>query len=194
MKNNIQIGKTILGVCIVLSTLNSCKNESHKIDSGIVIADSTATTVQNQDNEVDVSYIEYASEINNLQIELGQLALEKAISKDVKDFAGMLIKDHTQSLEELKTFANKKTMTVPAATTENVSKKYKELKMKSGTDFDKEFVAFMVENHTEVVDKMTEISQKAIDADFKLWASRQLDSYITHRDEAIKLNKKMGGK
>lgn len=66
--------------------------------------------------------------------------------------------------------------------------------MKAGSDFDKEFVAFMVENHTEVVDKMTEISQKAIDSDFKLWASRQLDSYITHRDEAIKLNKKMGGK
>lgn len=130
MKNNIQIGKSILGVCIVLSTLNSCKNESHKSDSGIVIADSTATTVQNKDNEIDVSYIEYASEINNSQIELGQLALEKAISKDVKDFAGMIIKDHTESLEELKTFTNKKAMTVPTvptATTENVSEKYKEL-------------------------------------------------------------------
>jgi putative membrane protein len=194
MKTLINLSKIILGTSLLLCSLNSCKNEPKQENLVIESNDQTEAKLVNDDIEnidSDAAFLAYAAEINLLEVEIGRLALQKAINGDVKDYARMLIDDHNKSLLELKTLANKQTITLPNAIPEPLMEKYNGLKEKSAADFDKAFVDMMVEEHETAVDKMTAISQKIKNSDSKLWSSRQIDSFITHRDEAKKLKEKI---
>lgn len=194
MKTILNISKVVLGATLLLCSLNSCKNEHKQEDSEVVPEVINDTVVANDTIvENDVTYLAYAAEINLYEIEVGKLALQKALNADVKDFARMLIDDHTKSLEELKALASKKAITMPTTMPAEMTADLDMLKAKATVDFDKHFINMMADGHEKAADKMTEIAQKIKDNDFKLWASRQIDAFITHRDQAKKLEQKLGG-
>jgi putative membrane protein len=190
------LSKIVFATGLLFCSLNSCKDNKQveQLDNKVTPKMMNDTVVTNDTIvENDANYLVYATEVNLYQIEVGKLALQKALNADVKDFARMLIDDHTKSLEELKVLANKKALTMPTTIPEEMTSDLEMLKGKATVDFDKEFINMMADDHENAVDKMTEIAQKIKDSDFKLWASRQIDSFITHRDKAKKLKEKLGG-
>ena len=193
MKKIVHLSKIILGAGLLLFTINSCKNEPKHEDPVASADEQKETKFEKKDIKDDSEFLTDAAEINLLEIEIGKLALQKGISQDVKQYATMLVDDHTKSLEELKVLANENTITLPVEISEAGRVKYNQLNEK-GADFDKKFIDFMVEDHEKAADKMTEISQKATNEDFKLWASRETSTFLAHHEEAKKLKEKLAGK
>ncbi|MEO8254144.1 MAG: DUF4142 domain-containing protein [Flavobacterium sp.] len=191
MKKTIQLSSTIIGVILLTFTMNSCKNEPKTEDIKEVTEIPNEVKVENETVENDASFLNEIAEIHLAEIEIGKLAMKKAIRPDVKKYAQMLINDHTKSLEELRALAIKNTITLPTSTLAIDVEKYNELDKKSGTDFDTAFINMMIEGHEKAVNRMTEISQKAKDPDVKLWTSRQVTTFTTHFDEAKKLKEKV---
>lgn len=190
MKKLVCLSKMIVGTGFLLFTINSCKNEPKHDDPVQYPEKENETKFESKKIADDSEFLTDAAEINIMEVEIGRLVLKKGVSKDVKDYARMLIDDHTKSLEELKSLANENTITLPTEISEMGREKYNELNEKSGNEFDKKFIDMMVEGHEKAVDKMTEISQKATNEDFKLWASRQTSVFINHHEEAKKLKEK----
>lgn len=192
MKTIIKFSQVIFGAVLVIITMNSCKNE-HKQEANEVLPEvQTEVNSDIESRDTDADFLEYALENNNFQIEAGKLAMKKGIDQDVKKYATMLVDEHNKSLEELSSLAAKKSLPFPTSLSENINTDYSELSKKIGTNFDKAFILLMVDRHKEAVDKMTEFSQKIKDNDFKLWAARELDVLITHRDQAKKIKEKLG--
>lgn len=192
MKKRFHLSRIIIGLILLTFTMNSCKKEPKLVDpQEEVVEKENDTLIENDSVENDASYLSEIAIIHMSEIEIGKLALQKGIRADVKKYAQMLITDHNKSLEELKTLANKQTITLPTSSTEIELDNYNKLKEKSGTDFDDYFIDMMVNDHEKAMDKITEISQKVKDSDVKLWTSRQVTIFTTHSDEAKKLKGKV---
>ena len=187
MKKITHFSKIILGAALLLFTMNSCKQEPKQEDPKEVAEEINEDKFANDEVEDDADYLADAAEIHFCEIEIGKLALQKGTSADVKKYAQTLITDHTKSLEELQALANKKTITLPTAISEDGKEKYDKLNKESGTEFDRKFIDLVSEGHEKAVDKMTEIAQKATDPDIKLWTSRQTSTLTAHHEEAKKL-------
>lgn len=190
MKKTIQLSSTIIGAILLAITMNSCKNEPKTEDVNEETVIQKEVKIEDAAVENDASFLNEIAEIHLAEIEIGKLAMKKAIRPDVKKYAQMLINDHTTSLEELRALAIKNTITLPTSTLAIDVEKYNELDKKSGTDFDTAFINMMVDGHEKAVNRVTEISQKATDPDVKLWISRQVTTFTTHFDEAKKLKEK----
>ena len=90
---------------------------------------------------------------DNSEVRVGRLAVENGSSKGVRDFGQMLVMDHGKAKEQVVQVAL--AMNVPATddTLPEADAVYTRLQALSGADFDKEFVAAMIEDHRKDIDK-----------------------------------------
>jgi len=102
---------------------------------------------------------------NLAEVQLGQMATQKAADADVKAFGQMMVKDHTQANEELKQIASQLKAQPPA----QLDQKHKELADKlsklQGAQFDREYVNAMVQGHQEVLGKLKARAGSALPSD-----------------------------
>ena len=187
MKKIISLSRIILGAGLLMLTLNSCKNEPKKEDPKEVAEDANDEKFDNDAVEDDAQYLTDAAEILLSEIEIGKLGLAKSANPEVKKFAQALVTDHTKALEELNALANKKTISIPTTITEEGREEYNKLDKYTSAEFDKKFIDLTTDDHEKAVDKMTEIAQKATDADIKTWSSRQITVMLEHHEIVKKL-------
>jgi len=88
------------------------------------------------------------------EVQLGQMASERASNADVKAFGQMMVKDHSQAGGELKQVASQLEIQPPA----QLDQKHKDLADKlsklQGEAFDREYMTAMVQGHQEVLGKL----------------------------------------
>lgn len=118
------------------------------------------------------------------EVALGKLAAEKASQKEVKDFAKMMVDDHTKANAELKSLAEKKAVKLPAEPKPAHKAVEARLARLSGAAFDKAYMAAMVKDHRKAVDMFTRQSNGAADDDLQAWATRTLPALKHHLEEA----------
>ena len=85
------------------------------------------------------------------EVALAKLAQEKASNADVKSFAAKLEKDHSQANDDLKEVASKKNITLASAPSKSHQALHDKLAKLSGAEFDKAYVAAMLESHQKGV-------------------------------------------
>lgn len=123
------------------------------------------------------------------EVQLGQMASQKAMNQRVKDFGAMMVKDHSAANDKLKGIAASKNITLPGTLSNDAQKDYDDLNKKTGKDFDKAYVKMMVDDHkTDVKDFQNE-AKNATDADLKNFASQTLPTLQMHLDSAETIKK-----
>src|SRR3954471_15895813 len=114
--------------------------------------DTTRTTNAAMSKTVSAqSFATQAAIIGKAEIELGQMAEQRSQSKDVKNFAQRMVKDHTAADAKLKKIAGKATLNLPDtldAEHQAVKQKLSGLK---GDAFDKEYIKAMAQGHDKAV-------------------------------------------
>jgi putative membrane protein len=85
------------------------------------------------------------------EVEASRLALEKSASADVKDFANMMITDHSKANDELAALAKKYDIEVPDSTTLTKQAKEKILDMRDES-FDAAYADNQVKAHEEAIE------------------------------------------
>jgi putative membrane protein len=88
------------------------------------------------------------------EVQLGQMASERAASPDVKAFGQMMVKDHSAANGELSKLASQMKIEPP----KEADKAHKELASRlstlHGAEFDRAYIAAMVQGHRDVADSL----------------------------------------
>jgi putative membrane protein len=126
-----------------------------------------------------------------MEVELGNLAQQKAKNQSVKDFGKMMVDDHTNVNNNLKDIASKKNIDVPASITDNQKKDIDKLSKKSGTDFDKAYVNMMVEDHKKDIAAFKKANGDVGDNDIKNFITTTLPTLQKHLDSIQSVKSKM---
>lgn len=137
--------------------------------------------------EDDAEFAVEAADAGMLEVQLGTLALTKASSPQVKQFAQMMVDDHTKANNELKTLAQQKNITLPTTLGNESQRTYDNFNEKTGEDFDKEYVDQMVKSHRETIDEFEDAAEEGKDSEVKSWASSKLTALRHHLEEAERL-------
>lgn len=193
MKKTSFFGKALFGAAVVTLSLGavSCKDNNENDPKEVAEEENEAKFDENDAMEDDAEYLVAAASMDMKEIELGKLAQQKGTHADVKAFGKMMEDAHTKSLNDIKSTAEAKNISLPNSAPERVQDKYEDLNEESGTDFDKKYAEQMVKMHEKAADKMEEISEKANDADIRMWAANMLPEIRKHHEEAKALKDKV---
>ena len=129
------------------------------------------------------------------EIETSKLALEKSSSADIKAFANMMIKDHTEANAELKALANKHDIEVPDDTTLVKQAKEKILDMRDES-FDAAYANNQVKAHEETIALFKKEAETVTDdkkagaTELKGFAQKMLPALEKHLTAAKELQAK----
>ena len=106
-------------------------------------------------------FLTKAMEANAAEVKLGELAESKAQDPRVKDYAAMVVKDHTMALDKMQMLMEQRVndKVSPATNTDWHTMKLTPMQQKtfdrlsklSGADFDREFMMTMVADHQAAV-------------------------------------------
>jgi len=157
--------------------------------------DTTRTTNAAMPKTVSAqSFATQAAIIGKAEIELGQMAEQRSQSKDVKNFAQRMVKDHTAADAKLKKIAGKATLNLPDtldAEHQAVKQKLSGLK---GDAFDKEYIKAMAQGHDKAVALFEAASQGTqMPSELKEFAASTLPTLKEHEELAHSLHEKEGG-
>lgn len=120
------------------------------------------------------------------EIKASQLAATNSQNADVKSFAQMMITDHSKANQTLDSLENDKMITEKDTISAEHQELIDSLAKKTGTEFDKAYVAMMVKDHEEAVelfsDQVDDKNQTIQD-----FARKTLPVIQMHLDDAKKL-------
>jgi putative membrane protein len=123
-------GKTALTLALVIVTLGAALG-------------AVAATVPRG----DAKFLQKAAADGMAEVQLAQLAREKAMREEVKQFAERMAADHGKANEEVKSIASSLNVQLPAGPDRKHEKALEKLKGLSGGDFDRAYMKHMVKDH-----------------------------------------------
>lgn len=112
-----------------------------------MVALGTAGVVRADSVSDDKKFIADSAQGSLAEINFAKLALQKSQDKNIRAFATKMIKDHEMLIASMKPFAAKLDEKLPSGPPLLDKAKYEELKLKSGTSFDRAYVEAMVKDH-----------------------------------------------
>lgn len=157
----------------------------------------SAQAVNKETAPVDKESSDFAIEAANggmMEVQAGKLAQEKATSQRVKDFAAMMVRDHSKAGDELKGLAQSKNIALPDSVAGDHKDHIDKMSKMSGKDFDEHYIDMMVDDHNEDVEKFEKAASNLSDPDLKAWAANTLPTLRAHQDSAKALKESMKNK
>ncbi|MGK7390430.1 MAG: DUF4142 domain-containing protein [Candidatus Cyclobacteriaceae bacterium M2_1C_046] len=98
-------------------------------------------------------FLIYASMVNKMQLLVSEMAMEKAATEKVRQYANIIHEDHKLHLQNLKQILDDRDMNVPDTLSQRFNNIITELQNSSGAEFDRQFVDFMIEDHKKAIAK-----------------------------------------
>jgi putative membrane protein len=130
----------------------------------------------------DADFAVKAANGGMMEVQLGNYAQQNAVSKRVKDFGAMMVKDHTKANEELKSIAAAKNITLPTSIGNDAQKDMDDMMKKKGNDFDKAYMNMMLDDHKKDVKEFEKAAKDCKDAEIKTFAGKTLPVLLAHLD------------
>jgi putative membrane protein len=132
----------------------------------------------------DKTFLEKAGKSGMEEVAISQAALPHLQNAQAKEFAQMMVSDHTGANRELMALAAKKGVTLPAKQPD--TKKWDKKKEKG---YDEDYMEKMVKDHDDAVDLFTKASKNSDDADVKAFAAKTLPTLQAHHAKAKSIKK-----
>ena len=160
---------------------------STEFRSYFLCASSSSSPSSNPDQE----FVTKAAQGNSAEVELGKIVAAKSKDPNVKQFAQMMVKDHTTALNELQELAQTKNLNFNDDLPDDAKALQQKLSSDTGKQLDKDYMDGMVEDHQKDVQEFTDKSQNAKDPDVKQWASKTLPTLQKHLEKAQQIDAKL---
>ncbi len=145
-------------------------------------------------NRTDKKFIDETAQDGIAEVQLSQLASQKASSPQVKQVASQMYIEHSQANQQLKDLAMRKGVQPPTSLTKDDQKEYKKLRDLSGTDFDREYIGYLVKDHKSDIDLFQKEVKDGKDVDLKNWASDMVPKLQHHLTMVQNLQARISGK
>jgi putative membrane protein len=120
---------------------------------------------------------------NHKEIEMGKVAEKKGVSKEVKEFGKMLVKDHTAADQKAMSLAKKEKIELGKVE----PKTAEAMEMGKGADFDAQFARMMLDDHKKDISELTDARDNTKDEALKEYLTAILPTLKKHQAEAEKI-------
>ena len=136
------------------------------------------------------NFVHTAANANTMEIQSSQIALQKTTNERVKDFAHLMIKDHTRIGDELELIAQKQNLQLPRGLDSKSQSSLKRLQSESGARFDRTYAPMMLKGHQQAVKLFQSYAKNGDDQQLKEWAQQTLPTLQEHlrRAETMESN------
>jgi putative membrane protein len=124
-------------------------------DSSGTTTPTTPSAVTTQSMDADSLFVMTAAQEDLFEITSSQLALERAESQEVRDYAQQMITDHTATTEQLTPIASELGVTPPTEPAPAQQFMLAHLQTLQGADFDTAYLRHQVLAHQAAVDAFT---------------------------------------
>ncbi|WP_019948242.1 DUF4142 domain-containing protein [Hymenobacter aerophilus] len=154
-------------------------------------------TMMNADNAAapmmsDADFMKMVATGGHNEMGLSKLAMDKGVSGATKDFASMMVTDHTKAGNELEPIAKSKNVMLSTEMDAEHMALKAEMEKLSGDQFAQKYAQQMVTDHQKTVDAFQSEIQNGTDADVKAFATKVLPTIQEHLEMAKKLPGAMG--
>jgi putative membrane protein len=129
---------------------------------------------------------------NQMEIALGNLAKERASSREVRDYGDRLVRDHQNAEREMIEFARNHGISIsqpPAVKRAQDKKAMEKLRGLNGSELDRELVSMMVKDHRKVIDQMTAARSRFTDPKLDALLDKMLPVLKEHLEAAENLER-----
>jgi len=140
---------------------------------------------------LDQKFIMDAAMGNNAEIQMGQLAVQKATTPEVKQFAQMMIDHHTAANTQLAQNAQAMGMTLPTGVAPNHQAVMTGMQNLSGTQFDMAYVKQQLGDHAATRDLYEMARKDGKDKGAKDYAKKTLPTVEQHYDQLKTMDMRM---
>jgi putative membrane protein len=141
----------------------------------------------------DQEFVDFAAQTDMTEAHLGQLAANQAESQGVKDYAQMLVTDHTNDYNQLTAVASKANLNVPKGLDAKHDKMIAPFEKLKGAAFDRQYIREMVAGHEAAIAAYDRESREGQNADLKNYAQQALPTLEKHKNGAVDLEKSSKG-
>lgn len=139
-------------------------------------------------------FIKKASISSLFEIESSKVALDRSKNSQVKNLANKLIEDHTATNKKLKETLTKEKLRFPMNMTldEDHTEKVDDLKEASESEFDKRYIALMLDGHKNAIDSFQDfLNAKDTHPALRNFAEQTLPALKKHLEEVGSINKQL---
>jgi putative membrane protein len=187
----------IVGVFVLLSGLSAAPQDNMNggnANSNTGRSANANTSQAAMAKSADGKFMMTAAAGGLAEVELGRLALERASSDAVKQYAQRMVDDHTKANQDLMQVAATKGVTLPTGPDPKHMALIERLRGRSGADFDRMYVKEAgVKAHQDMEKLFRNETIKGKDADVMAFASRTLPAVQDHLRMARDLSGTMTG-
>jgi len=134
-------------------------------------------------NDPDKFFVVEAAIDNAFEVQLSQIAQQKAQDPQVKQIAQRMIQDHQQANQQLQQTAQGLGLTVPQTLPMIKQHELQIYQQLSGQDFDKQYLSCLKAGHAKDVSKFQDVSQTAKNDQVKQFAQQQLPILQQHAQQ-----------
>ena len=127
----------------------------------------------------DKTFVEKAAKGGTEEVAISQAALPHLANSDAKQFASMMVSDHTAANMTLMTLANQKGIVLPTKQPD-VDKWAKA----DSKHYDEDYIDKMVKDHEGAVELFAKASKKSDDPDLLAFATNTLPTLQVHLEKA----------
>jgi putative membrane protein len=128
----------------------------------------------------DKSFYDKAAEGGIAEVNDATLAAQSATDPKLKDFAAMMIKDHSAANNKLSALAATKNLTLPTSASVLEMASHAKLKILSGDAFDKSYIKGQIAAHRDTLKLLRKELATGEDADAKAFAKSILPTVQGH--------------
>jgi len=119
-----------------------------------------------------------------LEIETSKVAQTKSRNADVKAFAAMLVRDHTATSAELKTWATTSGVALPAVADDGTKLLIDNIRNGDATGFDDKYLDTVIDGHEAAISKFEAYARDGQDSALRTWATSTLPKLRAHLEQA----------
>ena len=169
----------------------------HQTLLSLLLAVAAVITVQLSDAAAqamsDREFMTEAASGGRLEVELGNLATQRAASDAVRQFGQRMVTDHGKASMELAALATRKGIQLPQSLMATHAAVRDRLATLSGSEFDRAYMQEMVRDHNEDVAAFQREAQSGTDPDVRAWAAQTLPTLQQHLAMAQSVNTQVAG-
>ena len=131
-------------------------------------------------NAVDRQFIVKAAQSDMTEIKTSQLALQRSRDSKIREFAQMMITQHTQSSSKLKPIASQKGVKLPTTLGADNTALLTQLTKLSGVEFDRAYMKGQAQGHSKTQAVYQKELKQGQDPDAQAFASQILPIVQDH--------------
>ena len=168
------------GVALAFATAGVAQSQTPKTSPN---QNSSRPTLTSSGSE-DIEFVLDAAKGGRAEVELGQLASQRAQNDEVKKFAQRMVDDHTKAGDELKSIAERKGIKLPDDVEAKDKALMQRLEKLNGAAFDRAYMNAMVNDHVKDVSEFKREANSGRDPQVKSFASSTLPTLEEHLQQA----------